>query len=206
MGYFNTYIIGTLWGLSERKYINNRKKDHIQEEISNFGTFFPFPLETDSIASSFNLKKLKKHMESSYYIVEADNAVNLSSNLVMENGVKTSRLKLQQVWNQAGSNLFHHIVPNSELDCREIRGRNKSWLWSSDTRLWKDGGSRRRGHRRTKLNGFLEQAESNNKKKYPSIQETDRNDLTWKWVYIIYESPFLLFLVKQQKQTNAESV
>ena len=36
-------------------------------------------------------------MESSYYVVEADNAVNLSSNLVMENGVKTSRLKLQQV-------------------------------------------------------------------------------------------------------------
>lgn len=145
-------------------------------------------------------------MESSYYVVEADNAVNLSSNLVMENGVKTSRLELQQVWNQAGSNLFHHIVPNSELDCREIRGRNKSRLWSSDTRLWKDSGSRRRGHRRTKLNGFLEQAESNNKKKYPSIQETDRNDLTWKWVYVIYESPFSLFLVKQQKQTNAESV
>lgn len=30
-------------------------------------------------------------MESSYYVVEPDNTVNLSSNLVMENGVKTSQ-------------------------------------------------------------------------------------------------------------------
>ena len=29
-------------------------------------------------------------MESSYYVVEPDNTINLSSNLVMENGVKTS--------------------------------------------------------------------------------------------------------------------
>ena len=33
-------------------------------------------------------------MESSYYVVEPDNTVNLSSNLVMENGVKTSQAEV----------------------------------------------------------------------------------------------------------------
>lgn len=27
----------------------------------------------------------------------------------------------------------HHTVPNSVLDCREIRGRHESRLWSPDT-------------------------------------------------------------------------
>lgn len=51
--------------------------------------------------------------------------------------LKTWRVELQHDWNQALSHLSHHIVPSSELDCRKIRGRNKSQLWSSDTRLWR---------------------------------------------------------------------
>ena len=45
-------------------------------------------------------------MESSYYVVEPDDTVNLSSNLVMENGVKTSQA---EVTTGLKSGRFHFV-------------------------------------------------------------------------------------------------
>lgn len=67
--------------------------------------------------------------------------MDFSSNLVMEMELKIHEVKLEHDQNQAGSNLSHHIVPNSVLDCREIRGGKKSRLRSSDTHVRKDSES-----------------------------------------------------------------